>query len=395
MYKPQFCIAVLKITLQTSVRATSFCRLVRAALLRWSGPSRTTRGAQTLRRGLCCACAALALGCTGSQGEPVVRLASFSPSQGWTVSKVLVPWVAELNQAFGGAVAVELFAGGSLGRHADAQLRMITQRVVDIAYVLPSYTPGVFPDNDLFEIPLLFADAHAASLASWRMLNRGQLRGYSGLKVLALYTTNPYYLHLAAPIDNVSELRGKKIRVSGSLQARTVEALGAIPVGGIAATELADSIDRGLLDGTLLSWDLMHIYGVTRVTSYHIEFPLGFNNLLLAMNADTYAGLTEPVQRAIDAHSGEGLIERFVKANEDLGQVGYRSALKSGEHQFLVLSADDERDWRRRLTPLIEERKGRVAQTGTQLQVLREILSQIPERETAPVGVPHDQQEVR
>lgn len=324
----------------------------------------------------------------------MVRLASFSPSQGWTVSKVLVPWVAELNQAFAGTVEVELHAGGSLGRHADAQLRMVTQRIVDIAYILPSYTPGVFPDNDLFEIPLLFADAHAASIASWRMLSRGLLRGYSGIKVLALYTTNPYYLHLAAPIDDIAGLRGKKIRVSGLLQARTVEALGAIPVGGIAATELADSIDRGLLDGTLLSWDLMHIYGVTRVTSYHIEFPLGFNNLLLAMNADTYAGLPEPARHAIDAHSGEQLIERFVKANEELGQLGYSSALKSGKHTFLVLPEKDENEWRRRLSPLIEERKQRLARTEPQLQALREILAQIPQRETPAARVSQGQQDV-
>jgi TRAP-type C4-dicarboxylate transport system substrate-binding protein len=335
---------------------------------------------QTLARATnFCWLAALAVcGCAPAQGPPTVRLASFSPSQGWTVSHVLVPWVAELNGSFAGAATLELFSGGSLGRHPDAQLRMITERVVDIAYVLPSYTPGEFLDNDLFEIPLLLPDAHAASLAAWRMLKRGELRGYSGLEVLALYTTNPYYLHLAKPIHSLAELRGKKIRVSGSLQARTVAALDAMPVGGIAASELADSIERGLLDGTLLPWDLMHIYGVTRVTAYHIEFPLGFSNLLLAMNRDTYASLPASVRRALDERSGEPLIERFVRANAQLAQIGYQAAVRSGGHEFVELVAADERDWRNRLAPLIEERKKRVPRTEAQLRALRDILAGIP-----------------
>jgi TRAP-type C4-dicarboxylate transport system substrate-binding protein len=330
-------------------------------------------------------------GCGQARTQPTLRLASFSPSQGWTVSHVLVPWVAELNQSFAGGETLELYSGGSLGRHPDAQLRMITERVVDIAYVLPSYTPGKFPDNDLFEIPLLFRDAHAASLAAWRMLQRGELRGYSGLEVLALYTTTPYYLHLASPIGSIAALRGKKIRVSGSLQAKTVEALGAIPVGGIAASELADSVDRGLVDGTLLSWDLMHIYGVTRVTSYHIEFPLGFNNLMLAMNRESYASLPEHARQALEERSGEVLIERFVRANEQLAQIGYRAAVRSGDHEFVKLSASDERDWRHRLAPLIEERQQRVPQTEAQLRVLREILADIPADIPArPAPATHD-----
>ena len=335
-------------------------------------------GAKTHRPAWCCLLALLLCACGTRDSAPTIRLASFSPSQGWTVSKVLKPWVAQLNQRFGDAATLELFAGGSLGRHPDAQLKMVAERIVDIAYILPSYTPGAFPDNDLFEIPLLFPSARAASLVSWHMLQRGELRGYSHLKVLALYTTNPYYLHLRRPIGSLGELRGKKIRVTGSLQARTVTALGAIPIGGIAASELADSIDRGLLDGTLLSWDLMHIYGVTQVTHYHIRYPLGFNNLMVAMNPDSYAALSEAVRGALDELSGEPLIERFVEANEQLAEVGYQSAVRAGGHEFAELSSSEALDWRQRLQPLLEERGKKNPHTSQQLRAMRAILASAP-----------------
>ena len=59
--------------------------------------------------------------------------------------------------------------------------------VADIAFIIPTYTAGRFPDNDIFELPLLIDTVEEGSFAAWRMFEDGQLRGYEGIKVLGLF----------------------------------------------------------------------------------------------------------------------------------------------------------------------------------------------------------------
>lgn len=312
--------------------------------------------------------------CSGHERDSVIRIVAFAPSQGWTVQRVFEPWTTRLDEALGKEVDVQFFAGGTLGRHPFSQLDAVKDRIVDAAYIVPGYTPGAFPDNDLFEIPGLLPDIRSASIASWRLLQLGMLRGYHDLHVLALFTSQPYYLHLRDPVASVDQLPGKKIRITGSIQAATVTALGAVPIGGIAAPQLADSIDKGIIDGALFSWDLMQIYGVTDVTSYHIDFPLGYINLMVAMNRDSYEWLSERARVELDELSGEPLIERFVTASTELAELGFQSATQSGRHQIVRLSATESAEWRQRLTPLLDRRKKSNPRTTGQLNALNHIL---------------------
>jgi hypothetical protein len=63
------------------------------------------------------------------------------------------------------------------------QFKLVRDRVADIAYVVMGYTPGEFPDSTIFEMPFLVENSLEGSLAHWRMVERGLLRGYDKAKV--------------------------------------------------------------------------------------------------------------------------------------------------------------------------------------------------------------------
>src|SRR5688572_21474935 len=107
-----------------------------------------------------------------------LKFAAFPPPQGALIADVLGPWVKQVNEELKGTVNVRLFPGGTLGRDPVQQFKLVRDRVADIAYVVMGYTPGEFPDSTIFELPFAVESSLEGSVAHWRLVEKGQLRGY-------------------------------------------------------------------------------------------------------------------------------------------------------------------------------------------------------------------------
>jgi len=87
---------------------------------------------------------------TGASARDLA-FAVFVPAASPTVQHVYQPWVDWFNeQAAADDVQITLYAGGTLGRNPLAQAQMVADGVADIGLTVPSYTPGVYPDFDVF-----------------------------------------------------------------------------------------------------------------------------------------------------------------------------------------------------------------------------------------------------
>jgi len=196
-----------------------------------------------------------------------------------------------------------------------------------------------------------------ASLVHQRLFERGLLRGYDKVKVVGLGTTSAYTLHLNFGFSRLEDLKGRKIRAATGIQSQIVGALGGTPVGGIVVTQTAESLSRGLIDGTLLGWESMNTFRVIPVTTHHVQFPLGFTPLMVAMNRTKYESLAPELKRVVDRYSGAWVSERMSSNYDTMGGRALADAQKSGKNTVIELAAPERKRWSAALAPIVEEWK--------------------------------------
>jgi TRAP-type transport system periplasmic protein len=265
----------------------------------------------------------------------VLRLGLFVPEGHVHVQQALIPWVRQVNALIEPeGYTIRLFSGGVLGRNAGLQARLLRTGVHDLTWIVNGYSAGRYPDVELMELPLLNDDPETMTRAFWRLYERGMISSLSDMRVLAVSTSPAYQLHLNFDIDDMSDLNGRKIRVNDATQARMVRAIGATPVGGIGANELAETLSRGLVEGALFSWHAMSSVGVERVTRTHIEQPFTFTPTMLAMNKDSFDSLPEPVRDVIVRTSGERLSLAYIHSMLSGAEAALRRAREDAGRTF-------------------------------------------------------------
>src|ERR1700726_4002893 len=116
-------------------------------------------GAMARRRFLVAAGATSALGFLGStpaHADEHVKWAVFTPDSEVTFRTVMKPFAEAVQRETNNAVVFDLFSNGALGRNPGQQPQMLLDGVADLAWVIPSYSPGRFPDTEVIELPGVF-----------------------------------------------------------------------------------------------------------------------------------------------------------------------------------------------------------------------------------------------
>jgi TRAP-type C4-dicarboxylate transport system substrate-binding protein len=222
--------------------------------------------------------------------DPVkLKFSSFEPPMGNITANVLTPFAREASAGSGGTLQIDMYPGGTLGRNPTQQLKLVTDGVADIAWIVLPYTPGRFDDTEVVGLPF----------ALHRLYANGVLVGFEGLKMLALAATPPVVIHGAQPVRLPADLKGRRVRVSGDHLSRVVEALGGAPVQ-LGGGQIAEGLSRGVVDMTLNNWGFVGDFKVNEVTSQHLDVPLGAVAVGVVMRKDRYDALPPQARAAID-----------------------------------------------------------------------------------------------
>src|SRR5688572_1681445 len=90
------------------------------------------------------ATAAALLVASGAGAQEKLKFAIFTPENEMTNQVVFKPWAERVTKDSGGALEIQSFPNGALGRNPGLQAKLLQDGVADIAFVIPSYTPGVY-----------------------------------------------------------------------------------------------------------------------------------------------------------------------------------------------------------------------------------------------------------
>jgi len=293
---------------------------------------------------------------SGTTFAETLRFSSFEPPQAYVTSNILTPWAEKVAAASKGTLEIQMFAGGTLGRNPAQQLKLVEDGVADIAWVIPGYTPGRFDGGTVAELPFMVTESHKGSLAMWKMVADGHFKGdYEKFKLLCVCVSIPAFIGATKEIKEPKDMSGLKMRAPGPTQLAVLEALGAVPIGGITAATLAESISRGLISGSLIEWVASETFSADQVLTHYNTAALGATPMLVLMNKARYEALPAEAREAIDQYSGEAFSDYF-------GQEFDRYAASTRErivekHKPQVIDPDEAavESWKAALVPATEK----------------------------------------
>lgn len=270
--------------------------------------------------------------------QDLVKIATFVPEQSVGVARVIQPWMEDVSAATD-AVRLQGFWGGSLGKSPFKQFELVQNGVADIAWVLPTYTAGQFPQMGLFELPFLFETAEEASAVGWRLHEQGLLTGLDGVHLIGLFATEPNALFMAEPIEGMDDLSGLRIRAAGGIGASWLESTGAASQS-FSSAEMNEALNRGTLDGAVQGWTGMRTFNTLPLVDQAHELALGTIPFLLLMNQAKWDALPPEAQEAMMAHGAMEMAEEGGGAYTAVGEE-IRAGI-ADEGRIEVISYTDE-----------------------------------------------------
>jgi TRAP-type C4-dicarboxylate transport system substrate-binding protein len=248
--------------------------------------------------------------------EPIrLKFAFFASDREYAYQGVVKPFVDAVNLDAKGIVEINLFPGGTLGRSYAEQAQLVLDGTADLAWLNPSLTPELFPDNAVLELPGLFRDASETSRVYTRLVAANALRGYENFVVVAAVGTRPLAIHMQPPISSLEDLRGKKIRSLNATEGQVLRALGMVPEV-MPINRTAEAINRGTIDGSTAPPAVLIDFGIARFAKHHYFLDLGVAPLLMVMNRKAFDGLPKVGQDSILKYSGEWTATRYIQSTE-------------------------------------------------------------------------------
>lgn len=269
-----------------------------------------------------------------------LRFSSFEPPVAFLTANVFPEWGRRIEEATNGEVTVKMFPGGTLGRSPAQQLQLVADGVADVAFIVPGYNPGVFPGVTVGELPYTVTNAVSGSKAMWAMYEKGLLDGdFDKFYIVGLFTTSPQGIASKGAIMDPAEMKGKNFRASSPTLLSAIEKMGAVAVGGITAPTIAESISRGVIEGSFNEWNAIKSFRIMEAVDHVLEVPMGTSPLMVVMNKQKYESLSAEARAGIDKVSGAAFSAYFGEQFEAQNAAARAEAVAEGR---IVITEPDQ-----------------------------------------------------
>jgi len=256
---------------------------------------------------------------------------------------MLLGWSEKVAEESNGRLQIKVFPSMQLGGQAAALFDQVRDGIVDIGWTLPGYTPGRFPNIEVFELPFLVSSPYVMNQAMYDY-ERNHPEEFSSVKVLQLFVHVGQVVHSTTPIRSIEDFQDKKIRVPSRVSSWIVEAMGATPLGS-PVQKIPEMLSKGIVNATFIPYEASYGLKIHELVDYHITFDLEHSDriqtqiFILAMNWDTYNALDDELKTVIDNNAGISMLPWFAQKWVDFEVPGKRAAAESGE--LIEIPVDD------------------------------------------------------
>lgn len=334
--------------------------------------------------------AALALaltGCANNAPGPAseapetieLRLAHFFPGTHPAETDLVQPWIKALEEATEGRLLVTSYPNQTL-LPADAIYDGVVTGVADIGLSCFSYTRGRFPVLEAFELPgVKYANSKVAGRVAWEGIKQLNPQEIQDTKLLMVLTTGPGDLYTKVPVRNLEDLQGLEVRATG-LSAKTLEALGAVPVA-MPQSEAYEALSKGVVEGNLGPVEVLQGWRQAEVTDYLTRTPFLYNTLFfITMNLDQWNSLPADMQQAIEEVSETYFENVALGLWDQQNQAALAWAVDETGMETFTLPEEEVARWIKLVEPIQEDYVAKMNQEGLPGQEILDTVQNLAEQ---------------
>ncbi|MEM6891180.1 MAG: TRAP transporter substrate-binding protein [Pseudomonadota bacterium] len=210
-------------------------------------------------------------------------------------------WNTTLPEASGGSINVEMTTHNQMSLGLGDIYPLLGQGVYDVAMTVADYAVADAPELEGLDVPLLAltADAARAMVDAARPMVTDIYRNRFNSHVLAIAPYPPQVVFCNQAISNLADLEGLKVRASGRMTAKLLEALGAEGVN-VSFSEVPGALQNGVVDCAVTGAGSGYSAGWWEVSTHLMPIPLGgWDPVVTAINMDKWNSLDADTQAMI------------------------------------------------------------------------------------------------
>jgi TRAP-type C4-dicarboxylate transport system substrate-binding protein len=267
------------------------------------------------------------------------------------ISAIPETWCKEVEKRTNGRVKATHFAGATLTPPVQTY-DSVVKGIADVGLSFCSYTRGKFPLTEVLDLPLGIKSAiHGTKMAN-DYLGRFKPKEFDEVKMAYLATSPPHFLFTKKSVNNMEDLRGLKIRSTGT-SAKVVQALGGAPVG-MPMGEAYDALSKGVAEGIVCPYEPMKGFNLAETVNFCAQYDQVYANVsFVAINKAKWNSISKADQQVIEKINEEWA-ERQAKLWDELNAEAKEVFTQKGG-KTIMLSKEENARWSARLRPILDE----------------------------------------
>ncbi|MBI2714452.1 MAG: TRAP transporter substrate-binding protein [Rhizobiales bacterium] len=278
------------------------------------------------------------------------------------LQKALEEWGASVEKDSGGTIKSKVFPAQQLGKAFD-HYDMARDGIADLTYINPGYQPGRVPIIGAGELPFLMSTAKGGSQAIDAWYRKYAAAEMKDVKFCLAFVHDPGTFHsklkkIMVPAD----IKGMKIRPAHATMATLVTQLGGTNVQS-SAPEVRDILDKGVADSVTFPWGSIPLFGIDKVTKYHMDVPLYVTTFAFVFNKDKYNQMSAAQKKVIDNHCTNEWALKVASPWADFEHNGI-AKLKDAGHDVYEISPAQLAEWKKAAEPLQKSWADNVKKAG-------------------------------
>ena len=306
----------------------------------------------TLRAAALGAALALCAGAASAQDKSFeLRLSHWVPPS-HPLQKALEDWGASVEKASNGTVKYKVYPSQQLGKAFD-HYDMARDGIADLTYVNPGYQPGRFPIIGAGELPFLVSNAKGGSQALDDWYRKYAEKEMRDVKFCLAFVHDPGSFHSKAKKIMVpGDIKGMKIRPAHATMATFMSQLGATNVQA-SAPEVRDILEKGVADAVTFPWGSVPLFGIDKVTKYHMDVPLYATTFAFVFNKGVYGQMSAGQKKVIDDHCTNEWAGKVAGTWADFERAGVAKLKADSAHEVYPISDSQLAEWKKAAEPVV------------------------------------------
>jgi TRAP-type C4-dicarboxylate transport system substrate-binding protein len=251
----------------------------------------------------------------------------------------------------GGTIKYKVYPAQQLGKAFD-HYDMARDGIADLTYINPGYQPGRFPIIAAGELPFLMSNAKGGSIALDAWYRNFAAKEMKDVKFCLAFVHDPGAIHsVSKKVMVPADIKGMKIRPAQATIAELVTLLGGTNVQA-SAPEVRDVLEKHVADAVAFPWGSIVLFGIDKVTKYHMDVPLYVTTFAFVFNKAKYEQMSASQKKVIDNHCTGEWAAKVAGPWADFEHDGIAKLKAEAGHEVYSISPAQLAEWKQATAPL-------------------------------------------